>query len=638
MIKRYDSTGLKIMFPTGTVPEIDNKNHLDKDTEQCTWLRLEESALPGEDKGGPGTNIFGANFGLDRLQKALDCFDTLSAETTGSEAPIRLASSWLAECLENHKCCTPGSWSQSVLPSRVLDVGSSEIAPDIRLVETSSQVGKYLTLSHCWGGGTPIKTTTDNISQHLLRIKWSSLPRTFAEAVHLTRKLGIQYLWIDSLCIIQNSHNDWEKESAMMYQYYQNSLVTIAAADGNNSEAGLFRDRDLLDTSPCRLRIRHREGHFQEMFAFAPKMSFRRSQSNTMTFYMAKPLPLYGRAWVFQEQVLSPRILTYFRDSFNWRCQEMCFDEKPPLMQGATDFIVDNKKTNVSLGGDPRPVDTTIAELQQKWIYPRRSLDVVLDSPGVHGKSCLGPTGDFLLAWTNIVEDYTNRGLTIHSDKLIAIQGVAQAIAAVTGRKYFAGIWVDSPHSIFMGLLWCASMAKSRDRIRTGIAPSWSWASVSNPISWPGHWLSRMESRVAIIDLKMAGTPSKAEGELTIAAKVRPAIVENGRVARLAEWEDEKPGGYGQERMYIDRVKLPISLDEELGENLQVWFAELAAGEVPVRGSPRQVHCLVLVKISFESEFSGGKFKRVGYSTWEESTWNDVENLPKPREVSICLV
>ncbi|KAE9368034.1 HET-domain-containing protein, partial [Stipitochalara longipes BDJ] len=240
------------------------------------------------------------------------------------------------ECLENHEICLASPTGDPSLPHRVIDVGSIDGPAEPYLLETSyGQVGNYMTLSHCWGGGTPVKTTSKNIQHHRVEVKLADLPRTFRDAVQVARKLSCRYLWIDSLCIIQDDRKDWEREAALMQQYYKHSLLTIAAADGNSSEAGLFRDRNGLRNRPCELQFTDIHGSSRQLYAYTNSM-----------------------AWVFQEQALPPRTLTYSRDRISWRCQEMLFDERAPLIQ-----------------------------------------------------------------------------------KLIAIQGIADAVASVVSRTYFAGIW-----------------------------------------------------------------------------------------------------------------------------------------------------------------------------------------------------
>jgi hypothetical protein len=116
-----------------------------------------------------------------------------------------------------------------ILPSRVLDVGPSDGSQQPFLHESRGQVGDYVSLSHRWGGSTMLTTTMRDINQRKSEITLKSMPKTFQDAVFVTRALGISYLWIDSLCIVQDSLGDWEKEAELMGQVYKNATLTIAA-------------------------------------------------------------------------------------------------------------------------------------------------------------------------------------------------------------------------------------------------------------------------------------------------------------------------------------------------------------------------------------------------------------------------
>lgn len=135
--------------------------------------------------------------------------------------------SWLSgvleKCLTSHGGCTLGDPDSRLvvevpqrLPTRVLDVGPTDGSIDVKLVETGRRPDKYVALSHCWGKKQIITTTTDNIDEHKVAIDFRELSKTFQDAVIVTRKLSMRYLWIDSLCIIQNSGDDWAKESSYM--------------------------------------------------------------------------------------------------------------------------------------------------------------------------------------------------------------------------------------------------------------------------------------------------------------------------------------------------------------------------------------------------------------------------------------
>jgi hypothetical protein len=578
-----------------------------------------------------------------QFTSTLRLLETSHDTNTGSEAAFQLASTWLGECLGTHKICLASTAGDSPLPHRVLDVGSIDGRAEPYLLETSpGQVGKYLTLSHCWGGGTPVKTTSKNIQNHRVRVKLAELPRTFRDAVHVTRKFGCRYLWIDSLCIIQDDRKDWEVEAALMQQYYKNSLLTIAAAGGNNSEAGLFRDREGLRNRPCELQFTDNNGSSRQLYAYTNSMSFELKRSSLSDSY--KPIPLYSRAWVFQEQALSSRTLTYARDRISWRCQEMLFDERAPLMQRIDDFIQNDKTVKIMRRkGDPRSTDATVAELQRKWIFPVPSLNLSRSfaNIGYHKEGCFLPEDEFLIDWGDIVANYTERDMTYHSDKLIAIQGIADAVAPIVSRTYFAGIWVESVKSIFMGLLWCSRRRASEQAQRLDVAPSWSWASTNGEVIWSGHWLCQLEMRINILELRPSGTAVKANAELLIEANLRPALAEDSRVFSIINWPEESteklPGeptnGSSNSRWPLKMSETPISLDESLGSSVLIWLAELAAGQMHALANKKYVHCLVLISCGEKSS----KFRRVGYSTWEESRWT-CSKLPEPRRMKLEIL
>ena len=553
-----------------------------------------------------------------------------------------MPSAWLEECLETHKICSASTADDPPLPHRVIDVGSINGVAEPHLLETSGQVGNYLILSHCWGGGCPIMTTSKNIQSHLIQLKLLDLPRTFRDAIQVTRKLGCRYLWIDSLCIIQDNQKDWEVEAALMQQYYRQSLLTIAAADANNSEAGLFRDRDRLSNLPCKLQFSDVHGSPRQLYAYTNNMSFELERSSLSESY--KPHPLYSRAWVFQEQALSPRTLTYARDGISWRCQEMLFDERAPHMKSIDEFIVKNKATNIiRRRGDPRITDATIAELQRKWIFlrPRPNPNRSFTNVGYHKKDCYLPEDEFLIDWGAMVRDYTERNLTYQSDKLIAIRGIADAVAPIVSMTYFAGIWVDSMRSILMGLLWTSQRRRSKQTPRLDIAPSWSWASTDGEVAWQGHMLCHLESRINIIELRRSGTAVNATAELVAEVNLRLGTTEDGQVSSLIDWPEGPTERLSEQSIHaasspkwsLGRLETPTSLDESLGNNVLVWFAEVAAGKIHALKTRQSVHCLVLVRCGENPSH----FRRVGYSVWEESKWASSE-LPEIRKRKLTIL
>jgi len=205
---------------------------------------------------------------------------------------------------------------QHTLPTRVLDVGQSP-EDKIRLLETESTIdSRYICFSHCWGTKRPLVTTRDNIRSWKEAIAWHLIPKTFQDAIEYTRALKIRYLWIDSLCIIQDDIQDWQTQAGKMAEIYQNSFLVLAATASQDCESGLFpkrlprRESHIIrgiDSSNQKYRIyvRKRTPHFCDRLCqndIALEMNF----------------PLMTRAWVYQERLLAPRVLHFCSNELIW--------------------------------------------------------------------------------------------------------------------------------------------------------------------------------------------------------------------------------------------------------------------------------------------------------------------------------
>ena len=142
---------------------------------------------------------------------------------------------WLEKCHAEHEICEADATHE--LPTRVVKVGSDYEDPC--LVISDGRQGQWIALSHCWGQTLPIKTEKCNIDVHCEAITLSSMGPTFEDAVLITRALGVEYIWIDALCIIQDDVEDWTRESQTMDYIYQKATVTIAAEASPSSYAGI---------------------------------------------------------------------------------------------------------------------------------------------------------------------------------------------------------------------------------------------------------------------------------------------------------------------------------------------------------------------------------------------------------------
>ncbi|PSN70821.1 HET-domain-containing protein, partial [Corynespora cassiicola Philippines] len=191
---------------------------------------------------------------------------------------------WPQYCSENHIYCR--SLRPNILPARTLDIGSKDGSQEPLLhVNETGEEGQWIALSHCWGDektGSFCRTLANNLAQHCRGIPLNTLPPTFRDAIIVTRKLGYRYLWIDSLCIVQDDPSDWKEESGKMVEIYQNAALVLAAETARNAQGG-FIEGTGASVQP--------EGHLET------------------------------RAWTLQERALASRVLHYNRDRLLWSCE-----------------------------------------------------------------------------------------------------------------------------------------------------------------------------------------------------------------------------------------------------------------------------------------------------------------------------
>jgi hypothetical protein len=154
-------------------------------------------------------------------------------ENTGSQAAFEKLKGWLQSCLTEHGACA--AQRPALLPRTVLDISMGQV----KLFQPNGLRADYACLSHCWGLKPIITTTRENLTDFLRQIPWDGLSKTFQDAIIVTRKLGLGYLWIDSLSIVQDDIDDWSSQAPMMADYYSNALLTIASTASSNGAEGL---------------------------------------------------------------------------------------------------------------------------------------------------------------------------------------------------------------------------------------------------------------------------------------------------------------------------------------------------------------------------------------------------------------
>ncbi|KAK6607704.1 short-chain dehydrogenase [Botrytis cinerea] len=380
-----------------------------------------------------------------------------------SEINFNIARKWITTCSEDHDECP--DMDDKPLPTRVIDVGSDDREP--RLVSTNHQMGKFIALSHCWGGSVAdkAKLTTENAELFKSEIPMSALPANFVDAILITRSLGLEYLWIDCLCIIQNSREDWEIESKHMGDVYHDAVVTLAAAAAPKATDGMlhtFSSYDLTGGPAIKLKL-SQESTSEDTVDIVHRDSTREDLGQLL-----HKGPLASRGWTLQEEILCPRTLHYGNQQIHWQCLHQYSSG-----DGIHDYDVHRQRA------------FRYERIKDRIFKQTRSPDQDPHDPKDVNQILLEYHGE-------MVADYCTRSLSFASDKFPAFSGIASLVhgelkhGGFLDTVYLAGIW--SSH-LREGLLWYYgekatffSPKPDTNPISNYTAPSWSWASVDGKI------------------------------------------------------------------------------------------------------------------------------------------------------------
>lgn len=360
---------------------------------------------------------------------------------------------------------------------------------------TDGQVtGPYVALSYCWGDSRHLQTIKATFLTFQKLIPTKCMPKTFKDAIFVTYNLGIQYLWIDNLCIIQDDPVDLCENINHMGSIYRDAIFSIFAAAAPNADRGLFVNRDSRWYQPCPLEISvtaedGRSGG--KLFAIS-------------TSYPSRSSPLYKRGWVLQEEVLSSRNLIFGPRMLSWKCSMSHADEAHPWFLTPSNIIIDH---NIAL---------------RQWLF-------VPDSIKSRKRSTTHRRNQFD-AWYTMVEDFSARELTFTSDTLPALAGLANLFATSYRCTYVAGLWKED---LQVGLAWYVvegcSVSSSAHQQNPN-SPSWSWSSVQTGSvcfqGWEANHQNMSFAGAEVLDTHCSSAWSSSKlSMLRLSAPIKQAVV-----------------------------------------------------------------------------------------------------------------
>jgi hypothetical protein len=459
----------------------------------------------------PISDSTGSDVTMKYLKTLLDaheqCHHNVPISDTGSQVNLPIQPGGSAVELISLLPASRSTQSRA-LPTRLIDVGV-EGEPQV-CIRTSISIRQhqgdtlspgtlaigYLALSHCWGTSEFLLMTDENKEMMFRGVAISQLAQTFQDAISVTRRLGYRYLWIDSLCIIQGSAEDWEREARTMKDVYSNAACVIAAISTWDSNESFFVDQNPLAASPCLVGVAGSgRGFLRGIYALPPMKYDDEAWDHDVRFSR-----LRSRAWCFQEEHLAKRII-YFGQHQVFFCCKTPSDTLQDFVAsqaGTFPWNTENGMEHPSRIQKPTTKTGVRRAFAGAWhgsvsdwmdaIYIW-GVDVLQRFPSpftVRAGGLEEPSlpGNLLKErWWAAVTEYTSRYLSHESDRAAAVGGIAQYFDALEPTAtYLSGLWGDE--YLLMGLLWYVSHGAqaSYTSSKKISLPSWSWLSVRGTI------------------------------------------------------------------------------------------------------------------------------------------------------------
>ncbi|KAG7076122.1 HET-domain-containing protein [Colletotrichum scovillei] len=403
----------------------------------------------------------------------------LKLPITNALAPscIKRLTEWVWGCASNHPgCCSPGPRS---LPTRLIKVGEmrDEIA---RLVMSDKlpSTTSYIALSYCWGPPSVSKpqliTTTATLADRQTKIPLAEMPSTIRDAVVFARHMGIDYIWIDALCIIQDDAEDWATEAALMFAVYRHATLTLVAAAGDTSHSGFLQRTSAGPSVLVPFESKKGQGRVSGTYVLSGLNEHRTWDADYPSHMHTRAWAT--RAWTYQEDLMSTRVLYFDNHTSYFRCQT------ERRLEHSSKIYDNVQKWHHLLSPAPKDISPTKAKERRESLYER---------------------------WKDLIIEYTRRKLTVSDDKFSALSGLARTFSSALGDEYVAGLWKDD---LVRGMLWNTVMQPSKPKAWR--APSWSWASSDAEIAWDLRFSLPLIQKCSIENIHIEAAGSDPFGRL----------------------------------------------------------------------------------------------------------------------------
>ncbi|RSL65987.1 hypothetical protein CEP53_003525 [Fusarium sp. AF-6] len=402
-----------------------------------------------------------------------------------SESSFDRIKRWINICKTEHAVCSEAEVKITRdLPKRVIDIGL-ESNDGIHVFERDNPAERidepYIALSHCWGKTQHLVSKKATIDERKRNIPFGIMAKTFQDAVTISRKLGIRYIWIDSLCIIQDDDDDWQTEAAKMASIYNGAELVLSATGSVDGSGGCLFKRDpyvtvsgtFPDGKPWEVYGRKTLQH--SIFGWNVERNMAKGSANPIAGTQQTDVqdhPLMTRAWCFQERLLATRVLHYTKNeivfdclsSMECECGALEKHEEDPLiparriMKTGHKYITGTKSLRAGWGSLIKPLEGEHKEFDQHHEL-----------------------------WRDLIVQYSQKQITKRMDGLPAVAGLAHEWRNDLTGKYLAGLW---ERDLRNHLRWMPDEAEPEPKEKKSgekdeyIAPTWSWLSVQRGVTW----------------------------------------------------------------------------------------------------------------------------------------------------------